>query len=186
MATPSQRWLRRLHEFLPPLPPHYTGVYVLVSPCTKKFCTGKSNDCRRRLQEHLTASSRITTRSMAPVHRLVRGVGASSLNFDMPPLVYACPDDDLDEMGSHARSPPPADTECDAHRWLPSQTPAPSGTPPTQAAPLASTPAGHVHRRRQAVTRYRPAAPLPSARSRAPRHSLTRPLAPGQPAGTLS
>ena len=98
MATPSQHWLRRLRSFIPPLPPHFTGggVYTLVSPCTKKFYIGKTNNFQRRLGEHLSASSRITTRSTAPVHRQMRGAGAPG--FVMLPLVYACPDDDIDAL----------------------------------------------------------------------------------------
>eukprot|EP00892_Ulva_mutabilis_P005485 jgi/Ulvmu1/3308/UM153_0020.1 len=74
MGIPTQRWLRRLRAFLPLLAPHYSsgGVYVLVSPCTRKFYFGKTNNFRRRLSEHLHASSRTTTRSNAPVHRLMK------------------------------------------------------------------------------------------------------------------
>ena len=98
MTTPSQQWLRRLRTLLPPFPPKYTGggVYALVSPCTRKFYIGKTNNFHRRLGEHLSASSRNTTRSTAPVHRLMRGAGASG--FVMLPLVYAHADDDTDAL----------------------------------------------------------------------------------------
>ena len=98
MGSPTQRWLQRLRAYIPPLPPHYDsgGVYVLISPCTRHFYIGQTNDFRRRMREHLGASARVTTRATAPVHRLLRGAGASA--FVMLPMVYALPGDDVDAL----------------------------------------------------------------------------------------
>lgn len=98
LRGPSQKWLARLRSSVATAELNLDrgGIYALVSPASKLFYIGQTNNFNRRLTEHLKPNAKNTARSTARAHKFMRGAGAGT--FVMVPLVYSTKGDNLDHL----------------------------------------------------------------------------------------